>query len=100
MSHEKKLPPFRIQVTNLEFNKLLSMVSDDNELKDKIIKYSLIKEEDKVELRLFPKEIQNLFIVLFNNLKEVEINKNYIELVKAYRKKYIENKLKESDYNA
>lgn len=92
MSYEKKLPPFRVTITENEFNKLLSIIDDDTELKEKLMKYTFIKEDNKAELRLFPYETESIFLLLFNNIGDVEISDNYYQKLVGIRNDYIENK--------
>lgn len=95
MSYEKKLPPFRVTITENEFNKLLSIIEDDNkELKDKLMKYTFTKEDNKAELRLFPYEAECIFLLLFKNLKEADITDDYYQKLVNIRSEYIQNQQK------
>ncbi len=97
MSYEKKLPPFRVTITKNEFNKLLSLIKDDNnELKEKLMKYTFIKDGEKAELRLFPYEVECVFLLLLNNIDQYESTDYYEQLI-TIRNEFIEKKQRNGD---
>ena len=104
MEKDKKVPTIRLVVDKNYFNKLVNLADckdelldeniNSNNLYDKLIKYSYLKENDSVELRLFPFEASQLILLLLCNIDDIEIKKNYYEELIQNRKKYIK---KESD---
>ena len=110
MPVEKKLPPIRLVVDKDYFNKLVSL-SDSNDnfdylnqnenknnnLYDKLMKYTFLQDNEQVELRFFPQEASEVILLLLCNLKEENISKNYYEELIQARKIYKEKKMKESD---
>lgn len=97
MSYEKKLPPFRVTITDYEFNKLLSIIKDNAKLKDKLMKYTFIKEDNKVELRLFSYEAECIFLLLFKKIENIEVTENYYGKLVDIRDEYIKSKKKEGE---
>lgn len=110
MPVEKKLPPIRLMVGKDYFNKLVSLSdsNDDfdylnqtenknNNLYDKLMKYTFLQDNEQVELRFFPQEASEVILLLLCNLKEDNVSKNYYEELIQARKIYKEMKMKESD---
>lgn len=110
MPVEKKLPPIRLVVGKDYFNKLVSLSdsNDDfdylnqtenknNNLHDKLMKYTFLQDNEQVELRFFPQEASEVILLLLCNLKEDNVSKNYYEKLIQARKIYKEMKMKESD---
>lgn len=110
MPVEKKLPPIRLVVGKDYFNKLVSLSdsNDDfdylnqtenknNNLYDKLMKYTFLQDNEQVELRFFPQEASEVILLLLCNLKEDNVSKNYYEELIQARKIYKEMKMKESD---
>lgn len=96
MPVEKKLPPVRLVVSKDYFNKLVELTSEIS-LYDKLMKYTFIHDDEQVELRFFAGEASEVILLLLCNLKDGEISKNYYEELIQTRKKYNEEKMKESD---
>lgn len=100
MSFNKKTPPVRIRMSGNDLNKLLSKIDDDNkEIKDKLMKYTFIYEDEQVELRLFSRETECIFLLLLNQIDEFDIHYDYYKELKDSRIEYKENSLKGGENN-
>ena len=107
MPVEKKLPPVRLVVSKDYFNKLVELTSHIDylleevnskiSLYDKLMKYTFLEDNEQVELRVFAGEASEVILLLLCNLKDGEISKDYYEELIQTRKKYKEEKMKESD---
>ena len=95
MPFDKKTPPVRIRMSGDNSNKILNMINDDNEdIKDKLMKYTFIHEDDQVELRLFSRETECIFLLLLNGLTN-DIHYDYYSELKNSRIEYKEKFRKE-----
>ena len=107
MPVENKLPPVRLVVSKDYFNKLVELtthidylleeVNSKTSLYDKLMKYTFLEDNEQVELRFFAGEASEVILLLLCNLKDGEISKDYYEELIQIRKKYKEEKMKESD---
>ena len=69
----------------------------NNNLYNKLMKYTFLQDNEQVELRFFPQEASEVILLLLCNLKEDNVSKNYYEELIQARKIYKEMKMKESD---
>lgn len=90
MTFIKKTPPLRIRMSGNEFNKLLSIIDDNEEIKDKLMKYTFIHEDEQVELRLFARETECIFLLLLNEINKFDIHYDYYQKLKDSRIEYKE----------
>lgn len=96
----------RVTYSKDDFNKIVELsnqafeISEGDDKKtakkfiDKILKYSYIKE-DLVSMNLYPSETRFLISILSNNLKEIEISKEWINDLIANKEAY--KKMKEGE---
>lgn len=96
MPFNKKTPPIRVRMSGKEFNKLLNSIDEDNkEIKDKLMKYTFIHEDEQVELRLFSHEAECIFLLLLNEISNNDIYYDYYAELKNSRIEYKEKHGKE-----
>lgn len=101
MPFNKKTPPIRIKMSGIDFNKLLNSISDDNkEIKDKLMKYTFIHEDEQAELRLFARETECIFLLLLNQISNDDIHYDYYKELENSRIEYKEKIEKEVIENA
>lgn len=94
MEKENKVSMVRLIISKEHFNRLVSLTdSKDNisetitsSLYDKLMKFSFIKENQNVELRLFPFEASQVILLLLCNVEEIEVKENYFEKLKDIKK--------------
>ncbi len=102
MAYSKRIPPVKIKLSNIDFNKFIEILTiqaeseDENiskksiKLKDKLLRYSVpIKtEEDEilVDIRCYQNEIVDMFYIIFDGLKEdVDYETDYFEVLLKVR---------------
>lgn len=109
MAYSKRIPPIKIKLNVIEFNKLVEVLNnmidyeDENiskkssKMKDKLLRYSVpITEEDGteiVDMRFYNNEITDLFYILFYGIENmISIETNYFDVLVRVREKIKENK--------
>lgn len=100
MSYSKRKPPVELFVSIEVFNKLneflTTIVNNSNEnsdiadkLKNKLLRYSipiLDEDKEKVIIRLFNKEAENLLTMLiYNSIKDYKVETNYYDVLLKIR---------------
>lgn len=101
MPFNKKTPPIRIRMSGNDFNKILNLIEEDNkEIKDKLMKYTFVHEDNQIELRLFSHETECIFLLILNQLENVDIHYDYYEELKNNRIEYRKKLEKGGDSNA
>lgn len=101
MSYQKRIPPIRLFIDKDQFNKIIQILSTKNEslseelkskslkLKEKLLRYSIPrnddKEELKVDIRFYPNEAEDLLYLLVNNFEDIEILQDYYAELKNFR---------------
>lgn len=101
MAFNKKTPPIRIRMSGNDFNKLLNLIKEDNkEIKEKLMKYTFIHEDNQIELRLFCHETECIFLLVLNKLSDIGIHYDYFEKLKDNRIEYRKQFEKGGDFNA
>ncbi len=101
MPFNKKNPPIRIRISGTDFNKLLSTIDNSNkEIRDKLMKYTFIHEDEQVELRLFSHEAECIFLLLLNQIDSFNIHYDYYKDLKDSRIEYTEKNKKGGELNA
>lgn len=111
MAFQKKTPPIKIRLNINDFNKLVEVISiqseNENEdiknnsvrLKDKLLRYSIPFTNDDsviIEIRFYPREIAEMFYVLFNGIEDVEVKTNYYDVLVKVREN-IKNKKQDKE---
>lgn len=109
MAYSKRIPPIKIKLNVIEFNKLVEVLNnmidyeDENiskkssKMKDKLLRYSVpITEENGteiVDMRFYNNEITDLFYILFYGIENmISIETNYFDVLVRVREKIKENK--------
>lgn len=104
MAYSKRVPPIKIKLSNIDFNRFIEIlnIQEQNEdeviskkskkIKDKLLRYSVpIKnEEDEilVDIRCYQNEIIDIFYILFDGIKEeVKFETDYFEVLLKVREK-------------
>jgi hypothetical protein len=111
MAFQKKTPPIKIRLNINDFNKLVEVISiqseNENEdiknnsvrLKEKLLRYSIPFTNDDsviIEIRFYPREIAEMFYVLFNGIEDVEVKTNYYDVLVKVREN-IKNKKQDKE---
>lgn len=107
MAYSSKIPSLKVKTSIDSFNKLVEVLSiqsnciDENivkksmKLKDKLLKYSIPKnenEEEFVDIRFYQNELLDLFHILFDSMKDdIEYETNYYNLLLESRDKFKNN---------
>lgn len=101
MSYNSKIPPVRIRMSGNDFNKLLCLIDDESnkEIKEKLMKYTFIHENEQVELRLFARETECIFLLLLKELDSFGIHYDYYKELENSRIEYKEKVMKGGDNN-
>lgn len=106
MSFEKKLPSIRATLTIEDYNKLVELltkterinIEDIKEkgdtLKEKILMFSN-PSDDKVQMRLYPSQMELILYILLANAKQVEVSEDYYKLLVENKEKYKKEKASE-----
>lgn len=104
MSFEDKQPSVRVMMDTEEFNKLISLISDVSEIniedikkkaddiKDKALKFTQPKDNNKVLARFYPSQVEILLLILLSKSKEIEIAENYYRKLIENRENYKKQK--------
>lgn len=109
MAYSKRIPPIKIKLNVIEFNKLVEILNNmidyeaeniskkSSKMKDKLLRYSVpITEEDGteiVDMRFYNNEITDLFYILFYGIENmISIETNYFDVLVRVREKIKENK--------
>lgn len=101
MTFNKKTPPIRIRMSGNDFNKILNLMEEDNkEIKEKLMKYTFVHEDNQIELRLFSHETECIFLLILNRLTDVDIHYDYFEELKNNRIEYRKQFEKGGELNA
>lgn len=101
MAFNKKTPPIRIRMSGNDFNKILNLMEEDNkEIKEKLMKYTFVHEDNQIELRLFSHETECIFLLILNRLTDVDIHYDYFEELKNNRIEYRKQFEKGGELNA
>lgn len=96
----KKNPSIKVKVNSQNFNSLINLLDSEIKknhckvilsLKDKIMKYTLIRD-DVAELRFFPSEASLLLENLINNLIESKCDCDYFIKLKENKKAFKKEK--------
>ncbi|MBO5005105.1 MAG: hypothetical protein J6D03_07690 [Clostridia bacterium] len=100
MAYENKLPSVRVALKVEEYNKLISLLTDvedvdiediknrAEDIKDKILHYTQPVEEDKVVTRFYPSQVEIVLLILLSKSKEIEVNSEYYKILIENREKY------------
>lgn len=100
MSYETKLPSVRVALKVDEYNKLISLLSDvedvdiedikkrTEDIKNKILHYTQPVEENKVVTRFYPSQVEIVLLILLSKSKEIEVNKEYYKMLIENRENY------------
>jgi hypothetical protein len=111
MAYQKRIPPIKIILDIESFNQLVETISIFSEnplnekiqakatkLKEKLLRYSVPRTEEndtEIDIRFYPNEAEDLINMLIANIKDIEINTNYYEVLLKVReetkKKYNES---------
>ena len=103
MSYEKKTPSVCARLSVHNYNKLIQLLTDVEhidieevkekglEIKEKLLKYSIPKN-DEIDARFYPSQIKASLYILLTNIRDINIRNNYYETLLNNRKKYEENK--------
>lgn len=101
MPYQKRIPPVKIEVTVEKFNYLIEMLTryenDENEriksistkLKDKLLRYSIPRENDEkevfIDIRFYPNEASEIIYMLIVNAEDINVETNYYEVLLKVR---------------
>lgn len=100
MSYENKLPSVRVALKVDEYNKLISLLSNvedvdiedikkrAEDIKNKILHYTQPVEDDKVVTRFYPSQVEIVLLILLSKSKEIEVNKEYYKMLIENRENY------------
>ena len=108
MAYSKRIPPIKIKLNVIEFNKLVEVLNnmidyeDENiskkssKMKDKLLRYSVpITEEDGteiVDMRFYNNEMVDLFMIFFFGVGDIDIHTNFYDVLVRVREKIKEDK--------
>lgn len=96
MTYQKRIPPIKIRLNVDDFNKLVEIVNIQTEnaneyiatyssrIKDKLLRYSIPFTNDGVvviEIRFYPREIAEMFYILFAGIEDVDVQANYYDVL-------------------
>lgn len=107
MAYSSKIPSLKVKTSIDSFNKLVEVLSiqsnciDENivkksiKLKEKLLKYSIPKnenEEEFVDIRFYQNELLDLFHILFDAVKDdISYETNYFNILLESRNKFKNN---------
>jgi len=106
MAYSKRIPPIKIRLNVEDFNRLVEIVNIQTEnekeeiatyssrMKDKLLRYSIPFTNDGVvivEIRFYPREIAEMFYILFDGIEEVDVQTDYFDVLVKVREN-IKNK--------
>ena len=104
MSYEKKTPSIRAKLSIDDYNKLIELLSDrenlvtekirknGDEIKNKLLMFSEIID-NKVLVGFFPSQIEYVLYVLLTNITKKEVSEDFYKLLVENKEKY--RKIKE-----
>lgn len=112
MSYEKKTPSIRAKLSIDDYNKLIELLSDrenlvpeevrknGDEIKNKLLMFSEIID-DKVLVGFFPSQIEYVLYVLLTNITRIGVSENFYRILVENKEKYKKNKemREENNYN-
>lgn len=99
MAFEKKLPSIRATLTIEDYNKLIKLLTEtegldindikkkSNDIKEKLLMYSN-PNQDKVDMRFYPSQMEIILYILLFNSKKVEVNEDYYNFLLENKEKY------------
>ena len=103
MSYEKKTPSIRAKLSIDDYNKLIELLSDrenlipeevkkyGDEIKNKLLMFSEIID-DKVLVGFFPSQIEYVLYVLLSNITKIEVSENFYKILVENKEKYRKRK--------
>jgi len=106
MAYSKRIPPIKIRLNVEDFNRLVEIVNIQTEnekeeiatyssrMKDKLLRYSIPFINDGVvivEIRFYPREIAEMFYILFDGIEDVDVQTDYFDVLVKVREN-IKNK--------
>ena len=107
MAYSTKIPSIKVKTSIEKFNKLVEVLSiqsgntDDyiskksTKLKEKLLKYSVPKEDDEgefVDIRFYQNEVLDMFKILFDGIKdEVGYETDYYQILLEARSQLNKN---------
>lgn len=106
MAYSKRIPPIKIRLNVEDFNRLVEIVNIQTEnekeeiatsssrMKDKLLRYSIPFTNDGVvivEIRFYPREIAEMFYILFDGIEDVDVQTDYFDVLVKVREN-IKNK--------
>jgi len=99
MAFEQKQPSIRATLTIEEYNKLIKLLTEiENitvdeikekglDIKNKLLRYSNPKD-GKVQTRFYPSQVEIILYFLLANSKQVEVTEDYYKLLVENKEKY------------
>ena len=103
MSYEKKTPSIRAKLSIDDYNKLIELLSDrenlvpeevrknGDEIKNKLLMFSEIID-NKVLVGFFPSQIEYVLYVLLTNITKREVSEDFYKILVENKEKYKRNK--------
>lgn len=103
MSYEKKTPSIRAKLSIDDYNKLIELLSDrenlvpeevkknGDEIKNKLLMFSEIID-NKVLVGFFPSQIEYVLYVLLTNITKREVSEDFYKILVENKEKYRRNK--------
>ena len=103
MSYEKKTPSIRAKLSIDDYNKLIELLSDrenlvpeevrknGDEIKNKLLMFSEIID-NKVLVGFFPSQIEYVLYVLLTNITKKEVSEDFYKILVENKEKYRRNK--------
>ena len=107
MAYSTKIPSIKVKTSIDSFNKLVEILKIQSEnsdeyiskkaakLKDKLLKYSVPKEDDEgefVDIRFYQNEILDMFKIVFDVIKdEIDPEEDYYQILLEARSKFTKN---------
>ena len=100
MAYDKKLPSVRVNLKVEDYNKLLELLSNvenidieeikkkAEDIKDKALKYSQPKENNNILMRFYPSQIEILVYILLFNSKQIKVSEDYYKTLINNRENY------------
>ena len=89
MAYPKRTPPVKLVISKEQYNSLVERVMIDEQLKGKLLRYSVPKEDNSilnVEIGLFPDEAASLIKLLITSPLSEEVTIDYYSvLVKVHK---------------
>ena len=103
MSYEKKTPSIRAKLSIDDYNKLIELLSDrenlipeevkknGDEIKNKLLMFSEIID-NKVLVGFFPSQIEYVLYVLLTNITKREVSEDFYKILVENKEKYRKRK--------